>query len=183
MWENDMGIEPRFLVGPAMVTAFVLCGAVLSARAEAARDPLIGTWTIDRTKSAMNRDGPEHPGTLPPATFTWTFAPEGSGLRMRVYLVYPAATPVRTVLLTPDGKEHPCETKASCFSASPVGSDETIAYTRISPDFWARIVRKGGNPAEAVTYAVSSDGKTLAVTSWNPETPQYQNIQVFVRKD
>ncbi len=40
--------------------------------------------------------------------------------------------------------------------------------------FWIK-----GKPYDYSTMCVSTDGKTLTLISWGPETPQYQNIQVF----
>jgi hypothetical protein len=39
-----------------------------------------------------------------------------------------------------------------------------------------------GKISEYSTYAVSTDGRTFTLISWSPETPEFQNIQVFEKQ-
>ena len=169
----------------ALACAGLVAAGAAQAQTAVANDPFIGTWRISLQRTTMNINGPGAYPTRDPS-FTWTFLPEGDHLRLRAYAKFPAPEPTRTVFVKPDGKPYRCETKTSCWNSlatSETGARETIAYWRLEPHQWARVVWDGDKVVESVSLAVSADGKVLTSVSWHPETPWLQNLQVFDKVD
>jgi hypothetical protein len=81
-----------------------------------------------------------------------------------------------------DGKSHPCEDPVSCLSTGGQAKDQSFVYHQIDSYLLLRIFYVKGKIDEYSTYAVSTDGKIFTVITWSPETPQWQNIQVFDRQ-
>jgi metallo-beta-lactamase class B len=158
-----------------------LQAAVPAASAQTASElgAFVGTWTINPAKSRMERAGPNAAQTQRSNTFTWVFSPEGQGLRMNIYADYPAPAPSTTLLVHPDGVQHPCEMQKSCLSKPGDPKEQSFAFWQMDPNLLARSFQVRGESVEYNVYAVSTDRKTFVATSWNPETPQYQNVQVF----
>ena len=138
-----------------------------------------GRWQMNAAKTKMGRFGPNGKNISRGPTFTWIFTPEGPGLRMDVYYEYPQLAPTRSMTMIADGKQRPCEGKAPCLTTGGNPKEQFYAYSLIEPRMVARLFYDKGQIVEYCTYAVSQDGKTFTSISWSPETPEYQNIQVF----
>ncbi len=137
-----------------------------------------GTWKMNHEKTKMGRMGPNGKNIQRSATFTWIFTPEKDGLRMDVYNEYPQPEPTRTMTVITDAKPRPCLSK-TCLTTGGDPKLQTYAYWMMDSHMMARLFYTKGVPDEYSTYAVSKAGKTLTIVSWSPETPEYQNIQVF----
>ena len=86
--------------------------------------------------------------------------------------------PTRTMTLVTDETARPC-LSATCLTTGGNPADQTYAYYKMDGHMIARIFYTKGVPDEYSTYSVSKDGKRLTIVSWSPETPEWQNIQVF----
>ncbi len=145
-------------------------------------DAFVGTWKINLERSRMGRAGPSGAQTRRSNSFTWVFTPEGLGLRMDIYAEYPAPTPSKILSVMPDGKQHLCALKESCLSAPGDPKEQSYAFTQVNSNVLARVFQIRGENVEYNIYSVSKDGKTFVATSWNPETPEFQNVQVFEKQ-
>ena len=155
--------------------------AAVAAQVPGGLDAFVGRWQMNAAKTKMGRMGPNGQNTVRDPTFTWSFAPEGPGLRMDVYTKYPQPQPTRTMTLVADGKPHGCDSrnKSACLTSGGNASEQTYAYFKMDAHMLARLFYENGKVVEYSTYSVSSDGKTLSIVSWSPETPEWHNIQVF----
>lgn len=142
----------------------------------------IGRWTIDPAQTRMGRNGPGQPNILRSASFTFLFRPAAQGIRMDVYAQFPQPAPTRSMAVVPDGRPHPCEGPASCLTAGGDPKDQTFVVKAIDQHLITRLLYVNGRLYDSSTMAVSADGRTLTLISWAPETPQYQNIQVFEKQ-
>jgi hypothetical protein len=149
------------------------------AQAPSDLSPFMGTWKINPDKTKMGRNGPTGENILRSTTFTFVFVPDGQGVRMDVYSVYPLPAPTRTARVVTDGHPLPCESKPSCLTIGGDPSDQTYAWYKMDSHMLARLFWVKGKPYDYSTMCVSRDGKSLTLISWAPETPEYQNIQVF----
>jgi hypothetical protein len=61
-------------------------------------------------------------------------------------------------------------------------SEQTYEYHQIDARLVVRSFFIKGRVSEYSIYAVSVDGKTFTMIAWSPETPYWQNIQVFTRQ-
>lgn len=140
-----------------------------------------GRWQMNAAKTKMGRMGPTGANIVRSPTFTWTFTPEGPGLRMDVYTEYPQPAPTRTMTLIPDGKLRGCDTKnkTACLTGGGDPKDQTYVYHYLDSHLVARVFYIKGEVYEYSHYTVSRDGKTFTAVSWGPDTPEYHNIQVF----
>jgi hypothetical protein len=145
-------------------------------------DAFIGTWTINLEKSTMGRAGPTGTQTRRSSTFTWVFTPDGPDLRMEIYREFPAPTPAKTLQVIPDGEQHVCALKESCLSSPGDPAEQSYAFSQVNSNVLARVFQVRGTNVEYNIYAVSQDGMTFVATSWNPETPEYHNVQVFEKQ-
>jgi hypothetical protein len=173
----------RIATAPLVALAIVMaCADTTSGQESASKEPLIGTWKINLAKSSYMRSG--KPGPTPADTLTWTYTAEKDGLRMSVYPMGLAPSPARSYFFKWDGKEYP--------DPQGPGRHETVVFWRMHPNMLTRVVRQypsdedraaGRNAKflEWVSWAVSPDGKTLAITAWDPEHPEWHNLQVFDR--
>lgn len=130
----------------------------------------------------MGRAGPDGAQTRRSPTFTWVFVPVGAGLNMHIYPEYPAPTPTKILSVIPDGKQYACEMKESCLSAPGNPREQSYAFSQVNTNVLVRVFQIRGKDFEYNLYAVSEDGKTFVATSWNPQTPEYQNVQVFEKQ-
>jgi hypothetical protein len=164
------------------IAATICIGSVaLCAAAEPAGNlgAFAGRWQMNAAKTKMGRFGPNGKNLARSPTFTWTFTPQGKGLRMDVYNEYPQPAPTRSMTMIADAKPRPCEGSAPCLTTGGNPKEQTYAYFWINPRMVARLFYTRGEVTEYSTYALSTDGKTFTSISWSPETPEYQNIQVF----
>ena len=161
--------------------AVFTCGAAASA---AAGDlgALVGRWQLDPARTHMGRYGPRGQNMVRDPTFTFIFSPDPQGLKIAVYAKYPQPAPDRTMLLVPDGKIHACLDKAACLTVGGEASEQSYVYHQIDARFLVRSFYIKGKIAEYSTYGVSADGNTFTMMAWSPETPYWQNIQVFTKQ-
>ena len=171
----------RNLVAAAAAAALALGIGASSASAQAAKDleAFAGRWQMNAAKTHMGREGPNGPNIKRDPTFTWLFTPTSYGLRMDVYSKYPLPAPTRSMMVNADQKQHPCMGPGPCLTTGGDPKKQFYAYYVIDPHMVGRVFWDDGKVVEYSTYAVSSDGKTFTCVSWSPETPEYQNIQVF----
>jgi metallo-beta-lactamase class B len=162
-----------------LVIAQAASAQAASAQSGSRLDAFVGRWQMNAAKTKMGRMGPTGKNLVRSPTFTWIFTPEGPGLRMDVYAEYPLPAATRTMTMIADGKPRPCEGPAPCLTTGGDPKDQSYTYYPIESRMVARLFYDKGQVVEYSTYAVSPDGKTFTSISWSPETPEYQNIQVF----
>jgi hypothetical protein len=170
----------RFL--PRVALAAVLIGsAVPYAGAAATHDlsAMLGRWQINPLKTHMGRAGPNGNNLVRSSTFTFVFGPAPHGLLINVYEKYPQPAPSRTMEIVPDEKQHRCVSKEACQTVGGDAEQQSYAYHQVNAHLLVRLFYVKGQISEYTTYAVSADGETFTMISWSPETPYYQNIQVF----
>lgn len=78
-----------------------------------------------------------------------------------------------------DGKLRPCQGPGPCLTSGGDPTQQTYAYWQMDDHMVARLFYQSGKIYEYSHYAVSADGKRLVITSWSPETPEFNNFQVF----
>lgn len=167
----------------AAAVAIALAASPAAAQSVAAGlAPFVGTWTINLDRSAMGRAGPGGVQTRRAPTFTWRFTPNTEGLKMEIFAQFPAPAAAKTLLVRADGKQHVCELQESCLGTPGDPKEQTYAFTLSNPNVLVRVFEIRGKPVEYNVYAVSADGKSFVATSWNPETPEFQNVQVFEKR-
>lgn len=168
----------------AVAIGLVVAASVPTAVAQSASglETFVGTWKINLERSKMGRAGPNGVQTRRSNTFTWTFTPDGSGLRMNIYTEYPAPAPTKTLIVNPDGKQHVCEMKESCLSSPGDPKEQSYAFSKVNSNVLVRVFQVRGENVEYNVYAVSEDGKSFVATSWSPQTPEFQNVQVFEKQ-
>lgn len=81
-----------------------------------------------------------------------------------------------------DGRVLPCLSRPSCLTAGGDATDQTYSFLQIDSNVLVRLFYVKNAPYDYSTMSVSSDGRTLVLISWDPNTPQYQNIQVFEKQ-
>jgi hypothetical protein len=178
-------MKPKHLRLTGLAVAAFVSGLILSTAHSQASNELgafVGRWQIDPDRTRMGRNGPNGKDILRSTTFSFVFSPEASGLRMEVFAEYPQVEPTRTIALVADGKPRVCASKSSCLTAGGSPSEQTYAWFKLDSHMMARLFWVKGNIFDYSTVCVSPDGKTLTLISWAPETPYYQNIQVFKRQ-
>jgi hypothetical protein len=143
---------------------------------------LIGRWQLDPTRTHMGRFGPDGKDMVRDPTFTFIFSPDPQGLTIAVYAKYPAPAPDRMMRLIPDEKPHACQDKAACLTVGGDPKVQTYVYHQIDSHFLIRSFYIKGQISEYSTYGVSTDGNTFTLMAWSPETPYWQNIQVFTKQ-
>ena len=126
--------------------AVVLAGATLAQPS----DPRLGTWKLNTAKSTYAA------GTAPRSV---TFANEAAGAGVKVTVETVAADGTVThwgYTANYDGKDYP-------VTGNP--SRESVAATRIDANTVKSVYKKGGKVTLTQTSVVSSDGKTITITS------------------
>jgi hypothetical protein len=172
----------------ALMTGLLLSASSIPAKAQSASDlsAFLGRWQNNPAKTTLNRYGPNGKNTPRADTYTFVFKPDGPGLRLDVFTEYPQPTPAKTVEILVDGRPHPC-LGACIATGTPVDPHpaklQTYVYTQIDPHLVVRLTYVNGRIEEYLTYAISSDGKTLTQINWSPDTPSWQNVQVFDKQD
>lgn len=167
------------LAGLVAIIVLVMPGTWANAQSANDLNAFLGIWKINPSKTTMGRNGPTASNILRSTTFTFIFVRDEKGVQMDVYSIYPQAAPTRTARVITDGSVLPCESKDSCLTAGGDPKEQTYAWYKIDSHMLARLFWVKGKPYDYSSMCVSTDGKTLTLISWAPETPQYQNIQVF----
>jgi len=146
------------LLGLAVVTAFPQIGFAQS-------NPFVGTWQLNLAKSKYS------PGP-PPKSQTENVQAEGQGLTGTVTGVGAEGNPISNRFTTvEDGMPHPVRAR----------NYDVQALTRVDPYTVIGSGTKDGKLVEALTLAVSPDGKTLNITltGINANGRPINNIEVF----
>ena len=149
------------------VLAVALFATALSLTAQS-KDPLIGTWTLDGTKSTFD------PGPPPPGTRTMIFAAADNGIKhttkdvggfLDVSIEYTAKY---------DGKD---------YKMDPESPLDTVSLKRIDANTIERSGKIRGKVVETCTMKVSPDGKTLTVSTMGSiQGNDYSSVQVYFRQ-
>ena len=126
----------------------------------------------------MGRNGPGAPNVLRSTSFSFVFVPDGKSVRMEVYSTYPQPSPNRITRVITDEVLR-CESNESCLTAGGDPKEQTYAWHMIDSHMLSRVFWIKDKIYDYSTVCVSTDGKTMTLISWSPDTPQYQNIQVF----
>jgi len=131
------------------------------------KDPLIGTWQINRAKSEFKPDN-----TLQNRTIT--IEAKGNGISAVQQTVVDAGYTVTSDYAAGyDGKDAP-------ISGSLL---DTVALKRVNANTIERTGKIRGQAVETATMAVSADGKVLTITTkGSVDGNDYSSTQVFDRQ-
>jgi hypothetical protein len=137
-----------------------------------ARDPLMGTWKLNRAKSSFN------PGPAP-VSRTMKFEPAGDGVRHHVetYVNNGSGTDegvhITQYTAAFDGKDNAIQGSAL----------DTVSLKRLNPRSVERTGKVGGAATETQTWNVSADGKVLTVTTrGSNDNGDYSRVEVFEKQ-
>jgi hypothetical protein len=137
-----------------------------------AKDPLVGTWKLNRAKSTFN------PGPAP-LSRTMKFEPAGDGVRHVVEtFVNNGSGTDEGVHITQytagfDGKDNTIQGSAL----------DTVSLRRIDARSIERTGKVGGRAVETQTWKLSADGKTLTVTTrGSNDGEDYGRVETFERQ-
>ena len=131
------------------------------------KDPLVGTWMVDRGKSDFD----------PPSNF---FQP--------TMIVEPRENGLSVVTITINDRR---QTSQTAFTAKYDGKDaaiensilDTVALKRIDAQTVERIGKLRGQVVEKATWKMSADGKVLIITTTgSAEGQEYTSTQHFDRQ-
>ena len=130
----------------------------------------VGTWSLNLAKSKY-KDGRR------PKRATHTIAPAGAGIKTIVDGVSGDGT-VRHYEFTAnyDGKDRPMVGNSA--------NGDMIALTRINATTIQAVTKHGGQVAVTMTWVVSSDGRTLTITSTGTNVfgKAVNNLSVYDRQ-
>lgn len=148
------------------VGAAVVIAAMGTASAQT--DPFVGTWKLNVAKSSYN------PGPAPKSA-TVTITAVGSGVKVVVDGAGPTGDKVHWeyTAASHDGKDYPI-----------VGNNadaDTVALKRLKPGSVETSNKKGGKATTTNVRTVSTDGKTMTVTTkgLNGAGQTVSNVQIF----
>lgn len=141
-----------------------------------------GRWQLDPARTSMGRFGPTGRNMVRDPSFTFIFNPTRSGLRQSVYAHFPQDRPTRISAIVADGKVHRCAAAGGCLTNGGNPREQNWIYNQIAPHFLVRRFFVKGKVTEYTSYAVDPAMRTFTMIAWSAETPQWQNIQVFVRQ-
>ena len=134
------------------------------------KDPLVGTWNLNVTKSKYS------PGP-PPKSATSTYEAAGKGYKVSVKQE-PASGPAQQWSYTTelDGKDSP-------ITGNNPNAD-TIAVKRIDAHTLESVNKKGGKMVSTQKIVVSADGKTRTVTTTgtNAQGEKVHNVAVYEKQ-
>jgi hypothetical protein len=146
---------------------------VIGASAQAADDPQLGRWKLDREHS-------KYVTAQIPQTSEATLTPYGDGVTLSVDAVNAAGQAMHIQYSAHyDGKRYPrVETGAGAVSG------QTVTLERIAPRTVRRVVYLGDKPVGTETWVISADGKTRTVTQSGVDLhgKPIDNLQVYVRQ-
>jgi hypothetical protein len=157
------------LASAIAVTLIALAGSAAFAQA---RDPLMGTWKLNRAKSSFN------PGPAP-VSRTMKFEPAGDGIRHHIetYVNNGSGTDegvhITQYTAAFDGKDNAIHGSAL----------DTVSLKRLNPRSIERTGKVAGAAIETQTWNVSADGKVLTVTTrGSNDDGDYSRVEVFERQ-
>ena len=156
----------------SLLAACALAGiALMAAMApqQPAADPFVGTWTLNMVKSKYT------PGPAPKSA-TIVITMQGKTVTTTVDSIDAAGAASHWMYsAAADGKDYPA-------SGNP--SVDTVALQQIDPRTVEVIQKKAGKPMLSVRRTVSTDGKTMTITSSgkNAAGVAVTNVAVYDRK-
>ena len=153
------------------VGVFVGIVALVAASAASAQttEPIIGTWKLDVAKSTYK------PGPAPKSS-TLTIEPAGKGLKAAIDAVNADGSPLKWGFTTMrDGKEE-----------APVAGNpmfDVVTSTRASATAGTNVYKKAGKVVMTTNLAISSDGKTMTLTSTGTDAKgqAVHNVSVYTK--
>ena len=153
------------------ILGVLLAGAAF-AQAPGKKDPLVGTWNLNRAKSTFN------PGPAP-LSRTMKFEPAGDGIRhvVETFVNNGSGTDegvhIAQYTASFDGKE-------STIQGSAL---DTVSLKRINARSVERTGKVGGQAVERQTWRLSADGRTLTVTTkGSNDGADYSRVETFDRQ-
>ena len=160
----------RFLTAAAFVG--LVAGSVAFAQAPGAKDPLMGTWKLNRAKSTFN------PGPAP-VSRTMKFEPAGEAVKhfIETYVNNGSGTDegvhITQYTASFDGKDNTIHGSAL----------DTVSLKRINSRSVERTGKVMGQAVETQMWNVSPDGKVLTVTTnGSNDDGDYSRVEVFDRQ-
>jgi hypothetical protein len=168
-----MEITARRVSVASVIAATVIGLAAGSAALAQARDPLMGTWKLNRAKSSFN------PGPAP-VSRTMKFEPAaGDGVRHHIetYVNNGSGTDegvhITQYTAAFDGKDNAIQGSAL----------DTVSLKRLNPRSIERTGKVAGAAIETQTWNVSADGKVLTVTTkGSNDDGNYGRVEVFEKQ-
>ena len=150
----------------AIVLATTVLGDIrLLAQANAA-DPLIGEWTMDRSKSTFQGAAPNWR--------TMKFEKTPMGVRHTVDSMVGEVVQKLVYTFQVDGKDYPADVQMAV---------NTVAFKKVDANTFERTGKYQGMVTETVKYTLSSDGKTLTSEQVLSNDPDVVNsTQVFMKQ-
>jgi hypothetical protein len=137
-----------------------------------AKDPLIGTWELDTSKSTYTGA----PAGAPPFRREMMFEQVDNGIK-NTTITRDAVGGVNTSEYTAkfDGKDYPAPVESAL---------DTNSIMRVDANTIERMGKIKGQVVETVMYAVSPDGKVLTVTQKGMVNGiNYGSVQIFNRQE
>lgn len=152
------------------VLSAILLLIVLSLAAQT-KDPLIGTWLLDQTKSSFD------PGPPPDGARTMTFVATDNGF------THTTRTKTQNNGAFDIVIEYTAKYDGKDYKMDPESPLDTVSLKRIDANTVERTGKVRGMAAETMTLKVSPDGKTLTVTTQGSvRGNDYYSVQVFDRQ-
>ena len=152
------------------VLTAVFLVSVLSLAAQT-KDPLIGTWRLDPTKSTFD------PGPPPDGARTMIFEAVDNGFKHTTRTKTENNGAFDIVL------EYTAKYDGKDYKMDPESPLDTVSLKRIDANTVERTGKARGKVAETMTMKVSTDGKTLTVTTMGTfQGDDYSSVQVFDRQ-
>jgi hypothetical protein len=142
--------------------------AVAGSSLRAQSNPLVGTWSLNLTKSHYD------PGPAP-TSLTRTVQAQGDGVKYTFTGVDAAGKALAYgFAVNFDGKDNPIS------GSMPTGAD-TISAKRSSPNSYEATLKKAGKVIGVSKVTVSKDGKvtTVDATGTNPAGVKTHDVQVY----
>jgi hypothetical protein len=135
------------------------------------KDPLLGTWELDRAKSTFSGVAPDK------RTMTFEGQPDGN-------IRHVTATSTSGGFLEDAYRlQYTFKIDGKDYTADPQMPVGTVSFKRIDANTVVRTGKYQGQVIETVTYAVSADGKTLTVTQMGMQNgAEVTSVQVFTRR-
>jgi hypothetical protein len=153
---------------------FTLVVSVMSLSAQE-RDPRIGTWKFNVTKSTLD------PGP-PPQSVTRTYEDRGGGVTLfTAEGINAQGNPIFVQIAYKfDGKDYPLAT----IGAQTVSDHRTNSFKLVDTDTVEAILKTGGKVTGTVTSTVSKDGKTFTSREkgTNAQGQPFSNVLVFEKQ-
>jgi hypothetical protein len=143
----------------------------LTAGVFAEGDPRVGTWELNLAKSTFN------PGPPPKRQTLW-YKAEGQGLTALLQGLDAAGLPINpdsgNLAIYFDGKDHP----------TPQAGYDSSAWTRINANKYVVYRKKAGKIVLTSTNVVSTDGKTMTITTKGVDADgrPMSNLRVYDRQ-